>query len=38
MESVTTVLNYPAIDLTFVEPDDSGLAVIDYEIVFFDKN
>ena len=30
-------LNFPNIDLTFVEPDSSGLTVIDYELVFFDK-
>ena len=37
MEAVQTVLNYPNIVATFVEPDNSGLAVLDYEIVFFDK-
>ena len=37
MEPVNTVLNYPNIEISFVEPDDSGLNVIDYEVVFFDK-
>lgn len=38
MEPVSTQLSYPNIVLTFVEPDDSGLTVLDYEIVFFDKS
>lgn len=38
MEPVTTELNYPNIELTFIEPDNSGLEVLDYEVVFFDKN
>ena len=37
MEPVSTLLKYPNIELTFVEPDSSGLVVLDYEIVFFDK-
>ena len=36
MEPVITILSYPYIKLSFVKPDDSGLAVLDYEIVFFD--
>ena len=37
MEPVSTVLNYPNIVASFVEPDNSGLTVLGYEIVFFDK-
>ena len=37
MEPVTTALNFPNIDLAFVEPDDSGSAILTYEIAFFDN-
>ena len=38
MQPVVTVLNHPNIELSFVEPDDSGLPILDYEIAFFDKD
>ena len=38
MEPVTTILSYPNIELSFKQPDNSGLPVLDYEIVFFDKS
>ena len=38
MEPTVTVLDYPDIVLSFVEPDNSGLPVLDYEIVFYDKS
>ena len=37
MQPISTILAYPNIELTFVEPDNSGLPVLDYQIVFFDK-
>ena len=37
MVPVTTVLAHPNIVLTIVEPDNSGLPVLDYQIVFYDK-
>ena len=37
MEPVTTALTHPNFELTFIEPDNSGLPVLDYQVVFFDK-
>jgi titin len=36
MEPVTTVFNFPNIDINFVEPDDSGSPVLTYQILFYD--
>ena len=38
MEAVSTTLSYPNIELSFTEPDNSGLPVLDFQIVFFDKS
>lgn len=37
MEAVTTTLNYPNIDLTWVQPDESGSTITEYELVIYDN-
>ena len=37
MTPVTTLLNFPNIDISFFEPDDSGSAILSYQIEFYDQ-